>query len=311
MSAGRLGLRLGAAFPHQAPGFAHGADSSVVFTAAAEDLGIGYLTISDHVVGADPAGRPDWSGRYTNGHPFREALTHLAYLAALTRLELMPAVLVLPQRPTALTAKQAAELSHLCRGGLRLGVGIGWNAVEYAALGATFADRGARFEEQLSVLRQLWRDPVVTVHTRYHHLDRVAITPRPAAPIPLWIGGGNNAGPAIVRRVADRVLTHGEGWVSAPGTDVDQWARVVDALRGRAAQLGRDPDGVGVQLSLNLPPDGAPDDLRRALDQVLQLGPTHLTLDTRAGQRSAAQHIDDLAAAVDVVRESTAVLGAI
>jgi probable F420-dependent oxidoreductase len=296
------GVRLGVAFPHNVPGLAHGADASIVFTGAVEDLGLSYLTIADHVVGADTSQRPDWSGRYSADDPFHEVFVHLAYLAALTRLELMPAVLVLPQRPTALTAKQAAELSHLARGGLRLGVGLGWNAVEYAALGAEFTNRALRFDEQLMVLRKLWCEPVVTVRSAHHDLDRVAITPRPVARIPLWIGGGNSAAAHATGKIVRRIVDHGDGWISAPGTDTKRWATFAQQLRADAADTGRDPATIGVQLSVNVSPGGGADELRRRLEELHAINPSHLTLDTRSGQRSADQHIDDLAAAIDIAR---------
>src|SRR5215470_4831221 len=208
-------IRVGFALPHGDPGFASGAEASRSLVAAAEDAGFDYLSVADHVLGAEP-GRPGQRSPYGIADPFRDVFVHLGHLAALTSLELVPSVLVLPMRQTPLVAKQASELSLLARGGLRLGVGIGWNATEYEAMGVGFADRARRFEEQLRVLRLLWAEQVVRYEGEFHTLDTVGIAPLPPRGIPLWIGGGQAASARGTERVLRRIAALGDGWISGP-----------------------------------------------------------------------------------------------
>src|SRR4051794_31879086 len=143
------------------------------FARACEDAGYDYVVALDHVLGADASSRPDWSGYYDSANAFREAFVLLGFIAgAAPGLGLATGVLVLPQRPTALVAKQVAELDILCGGRMRLGIGIGWNRVEFEALGYDFRNRAARYEEQIEVLRRLWTEPMVDYTGRYHRIDR-------------------------------------------------------------------------------------------------------------------------------------------
>src|SRR5215213_3183779 len=168
----RLSVQVGVTFPQTEIG----ADPKAIrdYAQAAEDLGYEHLLAYDHVLGADPSNREDWRG-YTHKTMFHEPLTLFSYLAAITkRLEFVSGVIVLPQRQTALVAKQAAEVDVLSGGRLRLGVGIGWNAVEYEALGEDFSTRGARIEEQIEVMRLLWTKEVVSYEGKYQPLARAA-----------------------------------------------------------------------------------------------------------------------------------------
>ncbi|HEX9134145.1 MAG TPA: LLM class flavin-dependent oxidoreductase, partial [Ktedonobacteraceae bacterium] len=146
-------MQLGVTFPQTEIG----ADPVVIrdYAQTVEGLGYKHLVVFDHVLGADPTNRPGWQG-YTYRDMFHEPFVLFGYLAALTQLELVPAVIILPQRQTALVAKQAAEVDILTGGKLRLGVGVGWNPVEYEALGMNFNTRGRRIEEQIEVMRLLW-----------------------------------------------------------------------------------------------------------------------------------------------------------
>src|SRR3546814_4681984 len=154
-----------------------------------EELGFSYLDVFDHVLGADTTDRPDWPGPYGIDHEFHEPFVLYGFLVAQTRLGLATGVLVLPQRQTALVAKQAAELDLLSRGRLRLGVGIGWNPVEHEAMGLRFATRVQRYEEQIRVLRRLWTERVVTEMTEHHSIARAGLAPLPIQrPIPIWLG---------------------------------------------------------------------------------------------------------------------------
>src|SRR5438105_2091500 len=182
-------MRIGVVFPQTEIG----SDPSVIrdYAQAAESIGYKHLLVYDHVLGASTEHRPDWRGPYTSETPFHEPFVLFGYLAAITQqLELVMGVLVLPQRQTALVAKQAAEVDVLSGGRLRLGVGIGWNQVEYEALGEDFHNRGKRIEEQITLLRELWTEPVVDFTGRWHRVAEAGVNPLPMQrPIPIWMGG--------------------------------------------------------------------------------------------------------------------------
>ncbi|MFF4801848.1 LLM class F420-dependent oxidoreductase [Streptomyces sp. NPDC001351] len=236
-------MRIGAVFPQTEIGADPGAVRA--WAEAVEELGFAHAVAFDHVLGAGTARRPGWYG-YTSEDPFHEVFVLFGYLAGVTRtLELATGVLVLPQRQTALVAKQAAEVDVLSGGRLRLGVGIGWNRVEYDALGATFTDRGARSAEQVEVLRALWARPTVTYEGRWHRIEDAGILPRPVrGRIPVWFGG--NAEP-VLRRAGEL----GDGWL--PQRPPDGTARsMVERVRSYAVAAGRDPAGIGFEARLKL-----------------------------------------------------------
>jgi probable F420-dependent oxidoreductase len=206
---------------------------------AAEDLGYAHIEVADHVFGA--AARDDWKPIYNETDPFHETLTTLAFLAAVTKtIKLTSGVLILPQRQTGVVAKQAAEVDLLSAGRLRLGVGVGWNYVEYEALGAEWKTRGARQAEQIEVMRRLWTEDLVTFTGRFHDLKSVNILPPPVQrPIPVWFGGSSDA---VVKRAA----MLGDGWmpIMAPG---DEASAKLDTLRGHLQDFGRDPAAFGLE----------------------------------------------------------------
>jgi probable F420-dependent oxidoreductase len=179
---------------------------------AAESLGYSHIIVYDHVLGAERENRPTpLFGPYSEHDPFHEPLVLLGYLAGVTTtIGLMTGVLVLPQRQTVLAAKQAIELAVLSQGRFRLGVGTGWNWVEYEALGASFAKRGRMLDEQVALLRKLWADEVVDYAGAFHRVDRAKLLPQAPAPIPLWFGGRS---PAAIARAA----AHGDGFLFSPG----------------------------------------------------------------------------------------------
>src|ERR671934_2916999 len=193
------GVQVGVVFPQTEIG----ADAGGVraFAQAAQELGYRHLLAYDHVLGADVSGRAGWPGPYTAEHQFHEILVLFGYLAAVVPgLELVTGVLVLPQRQTGLAAKQAAEVDILTGGRFRLGVGLGWNVVEFEALGEEFGNRGRRAEEQIELLRRFWTEPVVSFEGRYHSVPAAGVNPLPVQrPIPVWIGG--SAEPAIRRAI--------------------------------------------------------------------------------------------------------------
>jgi probable F420-dependent oxidoreductase len=206
---------------------------------AAEDLGYAHIEVADHVFGA--AARDDWKPIYNETDPFHETLTTLAFIAAVTKtIKLTSGVLILPQRQTGVVAKQAAEVDLLSAGRLRLGVGVGWNYVEYEALGAEWKTRGARQAEQIKVMRRLWTEDLVTFTGRFHNLQSVNILPPPVQrPIPVWFGGSSDA---VVKRAA----MLGDGWMPIMAPDAEAEAKL-NALRAHLQNFGRDPAAFGLE----------------------------------------------------------------
>src|SRR5439155_26980408 len=230
-------MQLGVVFPQNEIG----ADPVSIrdYVQAAEGLGYSHLVVYDHVVGADPTHRPGWQG-YTFQDMFHEPFVLFGYLAALTQLELVTAVLVLPQRQTALVAKQAAEVDVLNGGKLRLGVGVGWNPVEYEALGMDFHTRGRAIEEQIEVLRLLWSQEVVTYRSKFHTITEAGLNPLPIRrSIPIWMGGTSDV---VLRRIARL----GDGWFPQGKPD-DQMRETLERLRSYASEIGRDPSSIGIE----------------------------------------------------------------
>ncbi|MPY92627.1 MAG: TIGR03619 family F420-dependent LLM class oxidoreductase [Acidimicrobiia bacterium] len=234
-------MRFGATFPTTEIG-----DDPVAirdFAQAAEGLGYSHIVAYDHVLGAEHAGRePKLWGPYTEAHPFHEPFVLLGFLAGVTStIEFETAIIILPQRQTVLVAKQAAEVDVLSGGRLRLGVGTGWNPVEYEALGVPWEGRGARFDDQIALLRQLWAEPVLDVTTPLHKIDRAGILPRPRRPIPLWLGGSSNVALRRAARVGD-----GFTFASAGRKTVE----LVERLRGLLETEGRDPATFPIEFTL-------------------------------------------------------------
>jgi probable F420-dependent oxidoreductase len=256
---------------------------------AVEELGFDYLLAYDHVLGAVHADRtPPLTGPYTEHDPFHDPFVMFSYLAAITqRIHFATGVLVLPQRPTALVARQAADLDLLCDGRLRLGVGVGWNHVEYQALGQQFRTRGARQEEQIGLLRRLFTEPIVDFSGRFDKIDRAALVPRPTHPIPIWLGGSSE--PAY-----DRAARLGDGFIFIGGDiehTIDAWHR----LRARVADLGRSVDDFGAEYVVR--PQGGPGELAAELNAWRQAGGTHLSvIPMGRGLNSVDGHIDYLTA---------------
>ncbi|MEV6283205.1 LLM class F420-dependent oxidoreductase [Kribbella sp. NPDC051770] len=235
-------MRIGAVFPQ----LEIGSDPAVVrsWAETVEQSGYTHVVAYDHVLGADPANRPGWTG-YTDKSLFHEVFVLFGYLAAITtQVELVTGVVILPQRQTALVAKQAAEVDVLSGGRLRLGVGIGWNPVEYDALGVPFKQRGAKLEEQVDLLRKLWADPVISYDGKYHRFEEAGLNPLPGRRIPIWFGGGAEA---VLRRTGEI----GDGWMPQSGP-TDEARAAVERIREYAVQAGRDPAEIGIEARLTL-----------------------------------------------------------
>jgi len=213
---------------------------------AVEELGFNHILAYDHVLGAVHADRtPRLTGPYTEHDPFHDPFVMFAYLAAITeRLQFVTGILILPQRPTALVARQAADLDLLSGGRLRLGVGIGWNHVEYEALGQQFGTRGARQEEQIGLLRRLFTEPVVDFSGRFDRIDRAALVPKPAHHIPIWLGGSSEAAYNRAARLADGFIFIG-GDIERT---IDAWKGLQDRVRTEKTPTGvRDLHGYETQ----------------------------------------------------------------
>ena len=278
-------MQIGAVFPQTEIGN----DPHVIkdYAQAVEGLGYDYLLVYDHVLGAHPDREPRLTGPYTHEHPFHEPMVLFGFLAAVTRrLQLTTGVIILPQRQTALVAKQAAEVDVLSGGRLRLGIGLGWNYVEYEALGENFKNRGRRVEEQVEVLRKLWTEPLVNFKGAYHVINNAGLNPMPVQrPIPIWFGG--SAEPALRRaaRLAD-------GWMPA-GRKPDETAKgLVAQLEKYLQEAGRDRRNFGIDPWI--PIAGLPkDEWRKRVEAWQALGATHIAVDTmRAGFAAPQAHID-------------------
>jgi probable F420-dependent oxidoreductase len=255
---------------------------------AVEDLGFDYLLAYDHVLGAVHANRDrELTGPYTEHDPFHDPFVMFAYLAGITeRIGFATGILVLPQRQTALVARQAADVELLSGGRLRLGVGIGWNYVEYDALGQDFSTRGARQEEQITLLRRLFTEPVVDFSGRFDRVDRAALVPKPRQPIPIWLGGSSEAAFDRAARLADGFIFFGGGLEHA----VDAWER----MRVRVDALGRSVEAFGREYVVL--PRGGLDDLTAEVDGWRKAGGSHVALVTMGlGLNSIDDQIEYLA----------------
>jgi len=254
---------------------------------AVEDLGFDYLLAYDHVLGAVHADRtPPLPGPYTERDPFHDPFVLFGYLAGITkRIGLATGVLVLPQRQTALVARQAADVDLLSGGRLRLGVGVGWNHVEYEALGQDFRARGAREEEQIELLRRLFVEPVVDFKGRFDQVDRAALLPKPARSIPIWLGGSGEKAFDRAARLADGFIFFGAGGVDGA---VDSWT----SMRERLINLDRSVEDFGaeyVALSRGV------ENLTTEVESWRAAGGTHIALSTMGfGLDSIDAHIDYL-----------------
>ncbi len=234
-------MELGAIFPQTEMAPDPGAVRE--FMQGLEDLGYDHMFIADHVLGADPAYHSHPSlGRYSHHSVIHEPLTLLAYVAAITtRIKLATGILILPQRQTVLVAKQAAEVDVLSHGRMRLGIGVGWNAVEYEALGQDFHNRGRRSSEQIEVLRALWTQEVVNFSGEWHQISHAGINPLPVQrPIPIWLGVGSSVAPRPPDVALRRVAQLADGW--CPNIPLNEVGReVVDQVHQYAREAGRDP----------------------------------------------------------------------
>jgi probable F420-dependent oxidoreductase len=251
-----------------------------------DELGFRHLLVYDHVLGADPAVHVNWDGPYDLHTTFHEPFVLFGFLAAVTSLELVTGVIILPQRQTALVAKQSAEVDLLTGGRFRLGVGVGWNAVEYEALGEDFTTRGRRADEQIELLRRLWTEQSVTFDGVHDRVTGAGISPLPLQrPIPIWVGGSSPAAYRRVGRLAD-------GWFpqTPPGPALDAARAIVDEA---AVAVGRDPSSVGLEGRISW--TGSADQLVADARRWREAGATHLSVNTMgAGLPTVDDHLSVL-----------------
>jgi probable F420-dependent oxidoreductase len=281
-----------------------GADPAAVrdYVQAVEGLGYAHMMVYDHVLGADTSHHANWEGSYTSESMFHEPFVLFGYLAGVTtKIELVTAVLILGQRQTALVAKQAAEVDLLTGGRLRLGVGVGWNHVEYEALNQNFSNRGQRYAEQITLLREFWTQDVVEFEGKFHKVDHAGINPQPVQrPIPIWMGAGGRANPVPTDRVLRRVARLADGWFPQmqPGDDAKA---TVERLKLFAQEAGRDAAAIGMEPRINLS-DGDPEFWQEQVRQWQEMGATHVSVNTmRAGLNSPQDHINAIQQFKEVV----------
>ncbi len=229
-------MQIGAVLPHNEIGTDPGAIKA--YLQGVEELGMTHLLIYDHVMGADPDRPGGFKGPYDKDVAFHEPFTFFGFAAAVTeKIELVTTVLILPQRQTVLVAKQAAEVAILSENRLRLGVGTGWNKVEYQALNEDFTNRGKRQAEQVDLMRRLWTSESLSYDGDYHTIEQASINPRPSEPVPIWFGG---SAPALLKRCGEL----GDGWMPLGGAN-DQSAALLEEIKTHREAAGRSMDDFG------------------------------------------------------------------
>ena len=276
-------MKIGVVFPQTEIGN----DPAVIrdYAQTAEALGYSHILAYDHVLGVNPRRPGGWQGPYTYNDPFHEPFVLFGFIAGVTKeIEFVTGILILPQRETALVAKQAACLDVLSHGRLRLGMGIGWNKVEYAALRQDFQTRGKRIEEQVALLRQLWTKPLVSFDGRWHNIPDAGLNPLPVQrPIPIWFGGHADA---VLRRIA----MMGDGWLPNYRTAEDA-APSLDLLNQYLAEAGRSREDIGLEARLHSRL-GDRETLLKRMAKWQDAGATHISLNTMgAGFQSLGEHI--------------------
>jgi len=286
-------MQIGAVFPQTEFGTVPSAIRDYAQTA--EELGYTHILAYEHVLGANSDRPGGWQGPYTYKDSFLSPFLLFSYMTAFTtNLGFITGILILPQRQTALAAKQAATLDVLCGGRFRLGVGIGWNQVEYTSLNENFHDRGRRIEEQVSLMRELWTHPLIDFNGRWHHIPDAGINPLPIQkPIPIWFGG--SAKP-VLRRVAQM----GNGWLPnlPKAEDAKPALEIIDKY---LEKFGRKRTDIGIEARLRLSTKN-PDSWLETIQAWQEEGATHMSINTMGyGLKSLQEHIQELARFAKVI----------
>ena len=250
-----------------------GGEPAVVrdFAQAAEDLGYDFLAGTDHVLGVNAASRPDWGKRNTSADFFHDPFVLFGFLSGVTRrVGFSTEVLILAQRQTVLVAKQTACLDVLSGGRFRLGIGIGWNPVEFTGLNEVFSNRGRRSEEQVQVMKALWAEPHVSFRGKWHAIEDAGINPLPGKrSVPLWYGGHNDL-------TLQRIAKWGDGWVMLANPPGDAARADIAKLHANVEAVGRPKDAIGLGIWVSAVEDEAA--WRREIAAWKALGATHVTL---------------------------------
>jgi probable F420-dependent oxidoreductase len=287
-------MQVGVTYPQTEIGSDLGAVKE--YAQGVEAMGYTHILAFDHVLGANTASRPDWKGFYTLESQFHEPFVLFSYMAAITqRLGFATGVLILPQRQAALVAKQTATLDLLSNGRFRLGIGTGWNEVEFAALGVDFAARGKIYDEQVEILRALWTRPAVTYAGTHHRITDAGIAPLPVQrPIPIWMGGGSDR-PRWNETARDHVLRRiarlADGWMPQPSDPDERSAELKAKFDGYCREYGRDPAKIGLE---GRPMASRATEARWAetVEGWRRIGATHLAINTMyEGLKGPAQHL--------------------
>jgi probable F420-dependent oxidoreductase len=298
-------IKLGAYFPLREVGL----DFSLVpsYLKATEDAGFSHVRFGVHDIGAGMDSRPEWTGRYDSNMPWHEPFVLFGWMSHFTeKLEFTTGTLTLPQRQTALVAKQAAQVDRFMNGRFRLGVAVGWNSVEFEALGMDFANRGQRLEEQIEVLRLLWTQPLVNFTGKWHTLNNVGINPLPQQrPIPIWIGGGPGspvpvgtsgttatAAKPTPDRVMRRIARLADGWLAGPDFEPDDRGhQIIEGLRQQIRESGREESAVGIEGSITLHKAPTAAHWKDLAKRWKDVGCTHLAFNTiKAGLKTFDEH---------------------
>jgi probable F420-dependent oxidoreductase len=279
-------MEIGAVIPHNEIGTDPGAIRA--YAQGAEELGVGHLLIYDHVLGANRDRPGGFQGPYDKDIAFHEPFVLFGFLAAVTeRVDLVTAVLILPQRQAVLVAKQAAEVAVLSADRFKLGIGVGWNTVEYDGLNEDFSTRGRRQEEQVDVMRRLWTEDSMSYGGEFHRFEKASILPRSSRPIPVLFGG---SAPALI----DRCARLGDGWIPLGKPDEKSAARIADIRRIRRSR-GLGMDGFQVQAQAQYA-GGNPERWRAHAAAWSELGATHLAIATHnAGETDVDGHLARIA----------------
>ena len=287
-------MRIGAVFPQTEAG----KDSSAIkdYAQAVESMGLDHILAFDHILGANTKSRPEWKGTYQLKDSFYEPFVLFSYIAGITKkIELATGVIILPQRQTALVAKQAATVDLLSNGRLRLGVGIGWNSVEYEALGENFTNRGKRSEEQVELLKALWSEESITFEGKYHRITDAGLNPLPfKKSIPIWFGGAHEL-------VLKRIAKIGDGWM-AVGKPDDSNKIIIDKLTGYLKEENRSIDDIGIESVISL--KGLSDkDIEKEISDWSELGATHFSVNTmNNGMQFPDDHIKAISKFLEIIR---------
>ncbi len=280
-------MRIGATFPQTEIGSDAGGVRD--YAQAVEAMGFTHILAYDHVLGADLTNRPDFQGPYNLDSGFHEPFVMYGYLAGLTKtIELTTGIIILPQRQTVLVAKQAAALDVLSGGRLRLGIGLGWNEVEYEALNEKFSNRGSRVQEQIEVMRALWTERSVNFKGKWHTVSEAGLSPMPIQqPIPVWMGGGTT------ERIQRRIARLADGWMPQLTPD-EKGDEALETFRGYLREYGRDPAQFGIDGGIRLETN-AIDAAAASVEAWRDLGATHLSVSTMGqGLTGPAAHIKRL-----------------